>query len=331
VAGRARAFADAKIVTILKTQFVTVACDDWYQRRRQDAEGEFFRRMADQGPRKGAGGSTRQGVYCLTADGTFLAYRPGNVEPQYMQQTIDKGLAAWKKLPEERRRPGAIEVGDHGKTDPTYTRDPPEGGLVLRVFTRALDRTAAGYCDSQCDKARGGSSQRDHLWLKEAEWKSLIPARPVVGQRNVVPTAIARRIFRFHLVDGTRGEPNLWASSEVRRGELVAAVESVTAELVLLRLEGSALMATDVDEQKALRGYDVALSGLIRYDRQAQKIDRFDLVAVGDHWGEGRYTPGARPGRTPLGVAFDLAPADSTIDRVPPQGARELSAYYRAE
>ena len=41
-----------------------------YQRRRQDAEGEFFRKVADQGPRKGKGGATRQGIYCFTASGS---------------------------------------------------------------------------------------------------------------------------------------------------------------------------------------------------------------------------------------------------------------------
>src|SRR6478672_1245892 len=55
--------------------FVPVTADDWYQRRRQDAEGEFFRKVADQGPRKGEGGSTRQGIYCLTAAGQLLNYK----------------------------------------------------------------------------------------------------------------------------------------------------------------------------------------------------------------------------------------------------------------
>ena len=51
-----------------KEDFVAVSADDWYERRRQDAVGAFFRKVADQGPRKGAGGGTRQGIYCLTAD-----------------------------------------------------------------------------------------------------------------------------------------------------------------------------------------------------------------------------------------------------------------------
>ena len=63
------AFADPEIVRMAREDFVPVAADDWYERRRNDAEGDFFRRVADQGPRKGEGGSTRQGIYCLTADG----------------------------------------------------------------------------------------------------------------------------------------------------------------------------------------------------------------------------------------------------------------------
>ena len=60
-------------------------------------------------------------------------------------------------------------------------------------------------------------------------------------------------------------------------------------------------------------------------------IDRFDLVAFGDHWGSGPYTGGARPGRAPLGVAFELSRGEAPADRVPPQAAREWNAYVRAE
>src|SRR5437588_73498 len=36
--------------------YVPVTGDDWYERRRDDAEGRFFRGVADHGPRQGAGG-----------------------------------------------------------------------------------------------------------------------------------------------------------------------------------------------------------------------------------------------------------------------------------
>ena len=36
---------------MLRTQFIAVAIDQAYQRRQQDAEGEFYRKIAGQGPR----------------------------------------------------------------------------------------------------------------------------------------------------------------------------------------------------------------------------------------------------------------------------------------
>src|SRR5688572_18003128 len=120
-------------------EFVPVAGDDWYQRRRQDAEGLFFRRVADQGPRKGAGGGTRQGIYCLTASGKLLAYKNAH-DPQVMRETLELGLRRWKVLPAEQRKPGAVEIPPPGKVDTRYTRVPPDGGLILRSYTRILDR-----------------------------------------------------------------------------------------------------------------------------------------------------------------------------------------------
>ena len=78
---------------------------------------------------------------------------------------------------------------------------------------------------------------------------------------------------------------------------------------------------------KADRGYEASLLGYVRYDATRKTIDRFDLVAVGDHWGEGAHTRGARPGRKPLGIAFELTRGDSPADRIAPQAAREIGDY----
>src|SRR5947209_13762832 len=109
-----------------REDFIPVSADDWYERRRKDAVGEFFRKVADQGPRKGEGGSTRQGIYCLTASGKLLAYKNAT-DPTVMKETLRRGLAEWKRLPASERTPGAVKVEDSGKTDARYTRTPPEG------------------------------------------------------------------------------------------------------------------------------------------------------------------------------------------------------------
>jgi hypothetical protein len=331
VTGRALVFADPEIVRMAREEFIPVAGDDWYQRRRQDAEGAFFRGVADQGPRKGAGGSTRQGIYVFTAAGKLLAYR-NHLDPAVMRSVFQKALRDWRKLPESQRGPGAVNVDEAGKADATYERKPPPGGLIVNVYTRILDRKPGGdFCVGACKSAGGDLSARDHLWLTEAEWKALIPATPHKGDTVAVPANVVARIARFHLCDNTRGEPPAWQHKEVRAAKLTLTVERVSDSAVTLRLAGAFLLASDADPGRAQRGFDVSLLGRLRYDVKKQRVDAFDAVALGEHWGESALTRGARPGRTPLGVAFELARGDAAADQVPPQGSRWLRGYLRAD
>jgi hypothetical protein len=322
------AFADPENIRLASEKFVPVTADDWYQRRRQDAEGEFFRKVADQGPRNGEGGSTRQGIYCFTADGQLLAYKNAGQNAEVMREVFQQALTAWNRLPAERRMPGAVTVGDPGPEDRNYVRTPPPGGAIVTVFTRILDHDAKGeVCRGSCATLGGDRAARDHLWLMAEEVRKLVPARPAVGVQYPLPTAVAERIVRFHLVDNTRGEPPFWTHEQVRRRDLTLTVESVTPERVALTLAGSVLLSDAADPAVSARGFDAALHGAIEFDRAKQTLTRFDVVALGDHWGEATFTRGARPGRSRLGVAFDLSKGDKPGDRVPPQAAREIGAY----
>lgn len=307
--------------------FVSISADDWYQRRREDAVGEFFRKVADQGPRKGQGGGTRQGIYCLTADGKLLAYKNAGQNAEVMRDVLKQALAAWKKLPEEQRKPGALKL-ENPDIDPRYSRKPPTGAVVVKVYTRILDRDSKGeFCKGSCPTLGGDKTARDHLWLTEADIRSLIPADATVNARFAVPATIAERIARFHLIDNTRGEPPMWQKKEIHRLDMQATVLATSNEHLNLRIDGSALLAAGDDPGQAARGFDVKLLGYVGYDRRKQALGRFDLVAFGEHWGDGTFTRGARKGRTPLGIAFELAGNDAAAAGVPPQAAREIREY----
>lgn len=329
MAGRALAFSNPEVIRLAKTQFIAVACDDWYQRRRDDAEGRFFRSVADQGPRDGRDGSTRQGIYALTVDGHLLAYRNAGQSASATLDELREALHNWEQLPADRRVPGAVHVPDPGPLDGGYTRRPPEGALILNVFTRALDEEPAGAVApaTACKIGGGKESARDHMWITHDEARRLIPADPKVGQTFPVPDAIARRMARFHLVDNTRGEPPFWSPRDLRHCEMNLTVTAVSEDAVTLRFSGSVLLSTDADPARASRGYDASLLGDVVLDGHQQTLSKFDVVALGRHWGEGRFTPDARPGRQPLGVVFQLSRGDSPADAVPPQAARELDDY----
>ena len=307
--------------------YVPVVGDDWYERRRDDEEGRFFRSVADQGPKKGIGGATRQGIYCFTAGGKLLAYS-NNIDPEKMRNTIKKGLTEWKRLPEFERRPGALAIDDSPASDARYSRRPPTDALILNVYARILDHDTKGQvCAGSCQTLGGDRSSRDHMWLTQADWKSLIPDDPVSGATIPLPDRIANRLARFHLVDNTRGEPAFWQRQDVRSRHLDLVIESVSESAVRMRLQGSVLLATDADVSQADRGFDVQVLGYLRFDRRRQAFDRIDIVAYGNHWGESAFTKGAREAKMPVGVFFELAKNDTPANQVPPQGAREISEY----
>ncbi|MGI8602290.1 MAG: hypothetical protein ACR2OZ_04755 [Verrucomicrobiales bacterium] len=311
--------------------YVAVAADDWYQRRRQDVEGEFFRAVANQSPKQGGadGTDTRQGIYILTSPGKLLAYKNAGQNVEAIRGLLQEGLKKWRALPEPERRPGAVEIGPPGSIDEGYVREAPPGGIIVNVYARALDRTggSGAYADATCKLGAGNEASLDHLWLTEAEWRSLLPRTAKEGERMPLPAAVAQRILRFHLVDHTRGEPEFWRREHIRRNELHVSVERKNEAGIDLLLEGSVLIQTSDNS----RGYDASVSGKIRYSTHDDRITRFDVVAVGDHWGAGNFTRRhQRPGRQPLGFAFELAAAGPAT-AVAPQGARTVRDYFGQE
>src|SRR5262249_44193864 len=158
-----------------------------------------------------------------------------------------RALREFQKLPESERKPGAIRVDDVGKPDATYHRPPPEGGLVVNVYTRILEHdkdNKDALCRGTCRTVGGEAAARDHMWLTAEEVKALVPASPRKGATFPVPPRVAERILRFHLLDNTRGEPPMWRRDDIRSQEMKLTVEEVDAEGVRLRLDGSAVLAT---------------------------------------------------------------------------------------
>jgi hypothetical protein len=328
--GRELTFADAKIIELVNEHFIPVAADDWFQRRRQDAEGEFFRKIADQGPRKGQGGSTRQGIYAFTADGKLLQYR-NHQDPNVMRGFLVAALKAWNTIPAAQRAKGAVQVPDLSKVDARFAPALPKDALIVNVYARILDRTDDFFCHGSCKFPGGQRASHDHLWIRADEWQALLAKDARKGQHIAVPEKLMYRMARYHVVDNTRGEPPMWARQDVRSAEVKLVVEEVTAREVRIKLTGAIMLASDTDPKAAKRGYDVSLLGEIRYEPVQRRIMKFSVVALGEHWGEGTFTGGARPGRNPFGVAFELADPSRAADRVPPQGIRDGGNYYNAE
>jgi hypothetical protein len=288
--------------------------------------------------------------HVATADGKVLYGGSLSGVNQDVVGALRGALNAFDALPESERKPGAIKVPE--PTEPTRQGliQPPKGGLILRVYQRGLKRDAKGevarithedvkdrqmFPDEPWRWANAIMTEPmpDVMWLTEAEWKSLVPADAKKGDRFDVPRGIKMRLLRYHLYNGTAGLIRIfWYPGDVIRGELTLTVEEVSP-ILRLRLRGVALMASSTEVDKAERGYDTKLTGVLEYDPSRKALTRFDFVSVGDWWGgDNEGNRFARPGKTPLGIAFELAKGNRVSDFVPPKGGpfKDLAKNYFA-
>ncbi|MEX0819421.1 MAG: hypothetical protein WD070_07500 [Pirellulaceae bacterium] len=289
---RASTFADPDIVDMLKTRFIPVAIDQAFQRRQQDTEGEFYRKIAGQGPRNNFD-STTQGFYIATASGDLLLYN-NNRDPAKLRRLMNQKLTEFDSRAASTSSAAEIQVE---KRDPRYNISPPEGGLVLRVRAKVL----GGYepTADRWQRIFQSALSRDNLWISASEHKALV--------RGELPDSLQRRIARFHLVDNARGEPPMWKQEEIRKLDMTLNSGQVNGDVHLETGRGD-------------RGYDAGLKGFVEV--KDDTVVRFDMVAFGECWGEGPFTRGAPQGKFPLAISFTLADGTDVADRIPPQGSR---------
>ncbi len=321
--GRVSTFADPAVLKMTQTEFVPVCTDDWYTRRRKDSEGEFFRKVADQSPRKGLNGGTRQGIYVFTADGELLGYKNHGGDAEAMKTVFREAKAQFDKLPEARRKPGGVTVPEAGKPDPNYHRVLPEDGLVLKVNGRILEAKAETFVKGTCEFTGGDQASRDYCWITADEKRALIPPKAEIGYSYALPEKIAQRLARFHFIDNTRGEPEFWKKEHVVANKITLTVTAVKDDAIEIRLDGEVKL-----EAGPKLGFEPKLRGNLRYIPSRKAFDRFDIVALGDYRGETTYTPGAREGRKPFGIAIGLADLTKPSERIAPQGARDRDPYF---
>jgi hypothetical protein len=289
----------------------------------QDAEGEFFRLVAEQGHYAGRTfpTSTRQGYYAFTPDGTLLAARNSR-DPRQMEDMMLTALRRWSVLADGDGQATGEVLPDFTPARPSRY---PEGGLVLQLAARDLPREV----DTRRDDWRKKAWNLDYAWFTRDEARALIPATPAPGARQQAPEAVVRRLARFHLRDFVRGEPPSWPIEAIRQADLETVVLDISGErrqLVRLSLGGNIRLQWEWrwldryhdEERTSEAGLDLTLTGEATWDTEQEKFVSFDLLASGPRWGTSQHNNrGDDLGPAPIGIAFVLA-GDEPRDRTPP-------------
>jgi hypothetical protein len=352
--GRAPAFWTEENTKLMQENFIAVSLSV-LEYDRTDAIGQFLRDSAI---------TTRKlegCLWCVTPDGKILesnlVVEKGKTS---FKREIDlKGaLKKWQALPETERAPGAVKVGALGAVDrQRAVLTPPPGTLILKLYYRAFMREGNKlrylteddlWYDEKGDKTEAKlvnkrittpQAHPDHMWLAEAEWKSLMPANPRPSDKFPLPAGIADRLVRRHLNPRSvyDGHSNGLDRGSVRAAELSLTVEAVAEGKVRLRLDGHAKLGKQASPTVLAGkiasmdqwGYEPKMLGFLEYDPQKQAFTRFDMVALGDQFGRVGLTIGAaRPGCQPLGITFELVKGDRPADRVPPGSASAARPYF---
>ncbi|HET7768563.1 MAG TPA: hypothetical protein VFN74_07285 [Chloroflexota bacterium] len=321
MAGRESVFSDPVVIDLASNHFVSVAENCSPLQSQQDAKGEFFRLVAEQGHYAGRTfpTSTRQGYYTFTADGRLLT-AANTRDPRAIERMLRTALERWEALRATGFSAGApsFEVSDYTPARPDRY---PVDGLALRLAARDLPRQT----DTRVDDWRKRAWNLDYAWFTKDEAQALVPeARE--GATRAWPQSVIRRMALFHLRDFVRGEPSAWPEEALRVGQMTSTVTGVEGNSVRLQLGGHIHLEhtmrwrrpNDGSEHTSSCGYDATLSGEAVWDTSTQRFVSFELAAAGPRWGTNQYNNrGDDLGPAPMGVVFALAGSDPK-DRTPP-------------
>jgi len=242
-------------------------------------------------------GVTAQGFYIVGADGQGYAFSMHGRQRDEFMKLLDSGIALFTKSPPKR-----VEI----VTSPVknWTRPMPDGTLVVRTISR-VDPVPLDA--SEKNKSIG----RDHFWIFPEDAKEIFQQ---VGREFKMPSKMARRLARFHLLDNVRGEPTRWRAEDIkvldlRMTKLSEGKYALSGRFQISNMEGTGNTA---------KGIAGSISGSISLDAQSGIATDFRAFVEAQAWGDHINTSGAPKGKYPLKIAFQAA-SDEIARSVPPQ------------
>ncbi len=238
----------------------------------------------------------------LVAGDTFGPDGKNNpMAPKRLRAALEK----FKELPPEKRKAEVENLPAmwKGKALP----QPPAGGLVLKQYRRALHKDAEGETSRQLT--------HDFLWMTKAEWQSLVPERPRVGDSFMVPQFLVSRIALNHAQVVTSS--CALKLNDTPKPILMLTVEEASPEQLRMRLQGT-FKVTEHNDSLINGITEYQVSGCLNYDVKKKIFTRFDLVALGEVTNR-RKDVVVPEGKTFVGaLMFELSPGASPWERTPP-------------
>lgn len=285
-------FNDSEVVRLLSTKCIPVATTVG-DAKRQDVDGEFFRKVTKPIP------YSQSGACLFTPDGQVLG-AGGAVDKEGVLPLIQQSLKKFQppSKPFAVEPPGEVDQKNH------KVSQPPEGALVVNCIMTYLAEPKESV-HPRIVKLIPQTVGVDRLWILPDEARAL--------SAGEFPVKLKRRIARWHLIDNRNFNRN--ADECVKKFDI---------ELTKGKLSGSFKTQFDSESpegKKVLMELD--LFGFI--ESNSGKITRFDVVGKGSRVAGNSLEP------YPVAFAFTLADEKHVAFRIPPYPvlAYSESIYFR--
>ena len=131
-----------------------------------------------------------------------------------------------------------------------------------------------------------------------------------VGATRPMPSVLALRLARCHLLDNVRGQTPAYEAEDIKAAEITLRVTQVEGETMHLEIQGKT-QAERTENWKG--GMRCELLGRAVHD--GTRFTQFQLVALGTRWGETKYNARGGQEQSQLGIALVL---DNSAPRVAP-------------
>jgi hypothetical protein len=291
---------DDATVKLLNKEFVPLVTKAWGFGEVLTARGEVVAPGLREGDTGGPNG----------ANNPFAPKRLRAVLKKFRQLPPEKRTATIKELPGSWR----------GKAEP----NPPAGGLILKQYRRVVHKDAAGKLHRQ-------ELHHDSLWMTQAEWQSLVPKQPRVGDSFTVPKFLVTRIGRHH-AQIVNPSTSLRINA-APKPTLTLTVEDASPDQLCLRLHGS-FQVTEYQHPLTNGIIDYQVCGCLHYDVKKKTFSRFEMAALGDVTKMRKDTLPPKGRTLVAGLLFELSPGKTPWERTPPydrvSGGGGEAVYFQA-
>lgn len=237
---------------------------------------------------------TKQGVYALMPDGTYLSGRFVGTQPDQVIELMTEALDKWKDLVKERNlKPKPVPQDEALVAWKKQKRE--ELGLHIELHNRDLPRS--GTKQTKHGKKVGEHFNTTWLELTKDEAKSLVPTGSAWQD---VPKNVRDKLFTQGLKDIVYGQSPDWKPEDIQSGNVKVrrSAKSSTSGTVI-ELTGEFNIK---DSTHQFRG---KLLGKMLWSPKENRITHMEVVATGAR--SGGTTFNFRDGDedpAPLGVSF---------------------------